>query len=145
MNYERIAWCFLRRSVKTDAVAEALRTYAPLGGAAFTPTSSGFECTGPGFGVRLVTLTKLKDVMAEIAKVGQRQDELRACAMVIAIEAALDEATYQGTVFGARAPFGPTLSALPWQAVGACEALNIQLAASKPLVFDKAAGFYPSV
>jgi hypothetical protein len=59
--------------------------------------------------------------------------------MVITVDAALDPAAYRGTIYGAN------LNELPWQALGACEALNIKLAGFGALVYDATGGFYPTV
>jgi hypothetical protein len=91
-----------------------------------------------------VQITKLQALLAEIAKVPRRQDELKKCSMVFAIDVAFDESQYEGTAYGAKALLGQALNALPGEAVGATEALNVQLAAARPITYDRVAGFYPS-
>lgn len=154
MEHVAVAWCFFRRAVKSRDVVGALTSYAPLRGARFHEGVGVVECSGVGFSVRLVPTARLRAVLAAIdvvrsmtrARIVQPHlAHLRASSMVIAVEAWLDDASYQGTIYEARAPFGPTLDALPAEAVGACEALNVNLASAKPLLFDRAAGFYPTV
>lgn len=152
MEHTTIAWCFLMSAAPATEILRALQTYEPLRATEFVVGLDGLECAGPGFGVKITPIVKLRAVTAEVQAVKalmhtpSRIDELQRSVMVLRIGAALDEREYAGNVFCLTPLLGERVarSALPFEAIGACEALNINLKMRQPILFDRAAGFYPS-
>jgi hypothetical protein len=104
------------------------------------------QAEGPGWRVRVTVIGRLRAVLAEIKAVGQGAQQLRGSAMVLTVDASMDEPAYRTDgVLEATGPSGTTVAVRSWESVVVCEALNIELAPYGSIVYDPSLGFYPAV
>ena len=137
----RQAACFLRKGATADQVLTALNGYAPMKGVTFAKSSDGktFRASVPGLDLIVTAISRMALLIAEVNAVGKRLEELRTCSLVLTVDYVLDAAGYEGTMFGAMGG-GDGRPALPGELLGTCEALNINLAAHRPITHDRGLG-----
>jgi hypothetical protein len=143
---EHIANAYLRREATDADILKALGRYAHTKSLPFQTTEDGtFEAHGPGWLVRVTAVRRLRDVIAEVKRARDLRPDLRQSSMVCTVHARTDSSYPDAQRLEARAPFGETVASRSWEATTTCEALNIELAAFKPTVWDTRIGFYPEV